>query len=64
MIWGFTDRFVICIAYVKSNSKHILFMRIYRFKIFFEIIMIIMRYIQLYLYISPPVWGGGGFWYS
>ena len=40
---GFTDRDEICIAYVKSNSKLILFLRIFSiYDIFFEIITIIM----------------------
>ena len=41
-IGGFTDRNEICIAYVKLNSTHTLFMRIFLiYDIFFEIITII-----------------------
>ena len=38
---GFTDRDEVCIAYVKSNSKHILSLRIFLiYNIFFEIISV------------------------
>ena len=59
---GFTDRDEICIAYVKSNSKHIFFENVLIYYIFFEIITIIMWYIQLYIYIYilAPIWGGSG----
>ena len=32
----FTDPDEICTAYVKLHSKHILFMRIFRFSIYFQ----------------------------
>ena len=58
----FTDPDEICIAYVKLNSKHILFLHenFLIYDKFFEIITIIMWYIQLYIYIYilAPNWGG------
>ena len=42
----FTDPDEICTAYVKLHSKHILFIRIFRFSINFHIYI----YIHIYIY--------------
>ena len=59
---GFTNRDEICKAYVKSNSKHILFYENFLiYDIFFEIITISYNVIHtiIYIYILAPFWGGG-----
>ena len=58
----FTDRNEICTAYVKSNSKHILFFweifdlrYIFRDNYAYNVIHTI-----IYIYILAPIWGGSG----
>ena len=45
----FTDSDEICTTYVTMNSKHILFVRIFRFSIFFFEIITILIFIYIYI---------------